>query len=354
MVRMGIGSRVLLGALVGAVLVGVVWVGARRPDTGVTDAGTPVPTAGMVTTDAAADVWSVDAAPSTSSTLPVASTAASASVSVTTTTTVRESAAAAPLVETGSSTTSSEVVASTTTEAATTTEPAAVPATTAVATEPGTGPATTVITSVAAAVSAPTTVPVAVSVSLAVAAEGEDCAGSYRADGLRVRDQCILDVAQDEFTKFFTGTHATRMTAIRDGHVLADVWAGLQAWIAEQVGEEVVLDPTRAESWASDFDASGHRRIDVCCAEWRSPNLIFVRYRYRAGNIDQWEAGPMARVDGQWKIDYTGFCRMVTNFDIGVTCPPDPRPGVVIARHGDMTGSGYDPIDDPGRSTGGW
>ena len=170
-----------------------------------------------------------------------------------------------------------------------------------------------------------------------------------------VKDQCLLDIAKVELTKFYAGTHAERMDAIRDGHVLGSVFTGLQAYIEAIYGTEQANDLASPYSLYADADARHLRSVAVCCAEWRHQNLVSVRFQLRRVGILEgeraWSVAPFTRVDGQWKIDYTGFCRLVANFGFGVDCPPDPRPGVVGASADELSVATYGPVDDPNRES---
>ena len=179
--------------------------------------------------------------------------------------------------------------------------------------------------------------------------------GNFRGWAYMVKDQCLLDIAKVELTKFFAGTHAERMDAIRDGHLLGDVFAGLHAYVEAIYGSEQANDLASPYSLYADADARHLRTVAICCAEWRHQNLVEVRFQLRRDGILEgerhWSVAPFTRVDEQWKIGYTGFCRLVSNFGFGVTCPPDPRPGIVGASADELSVAAYKPVDDPDRET---
>ncbi len=192
-----------------------------------------------------------------------------------------------------------------------------------------------------------------------------DCPGNYH-QWFKVRDECVLDEVQKEFLAWRAGTHEQRMASIRDGHLLAQVFADSHASAEQYFGEEAANDLSTWTSVYADADNRGTRRVEIYGAQWTDPDRIDVRIRavMKDGSFAwAWNVVPFTYVDSQWKISYQGFCRFIdasTGFveDHGGTlrpCPPDPRPGVVTNEN---VYSAYDPTDDPTRTevnrTPGW
>ena len=301
---------------------------------------TTVATQATTTTAAAADP------PTTTTSTPVESTTTTAAAAESTTTTAAEEE---PPAEDGTAeepTTTSTPVETTSTTAAAAESTSTMAAEEEPPAEDGTAeePTTTSTTG-------PLPEPGSVTSLAPVSSSG---CGSYRGWAYMVKDQCLLDIAKVELTKYYAGTHAERMDAIRDGHILGSVFAELQTYIEAIYGEQA-NDLASPYSLYADADARHLRSVAVCCAEWRHQNLVSVRYQLRRVGILEgeraWSVAPFTRVDGQWKIDYTGFCRLVTNFGFGVGCPPDPRPGVVGASADELSIAAYGPVDDPNRES---
>ncbi|MCE2529900.1 MAG: hypothetical protein J4G11_08520 [Acidimicrobiia bacterium] len=142
------------------------------------------------------------------------------------------------------------------------------------------------------------------------------------------------------------------MSTIRDGHVLGGVFADMLRWLVNEYGEAAANDINQIYGLYSDQEAFETRLVDVYGAMWASPVRVGVRFSfdYTFDDHPPWIViVPFARVDGQWKITYTGFCRYMERLSgPGLECPPDPRPDIA-ASTGEHADSGYDAADDPNR-----
>lgn len=221
-----------------------------------------------------------------------------------------------PVTKTTTTTTTEAVKTSATVLATTgTTLPAAETTTT--------GPAATLVVETTAA---PTTRP------------APDCAGTWRAFEL-VTEQCIIDQATARLTALFTGDHATRMSAIRGGHVLGEMLAGMHAWAVERVGAATANNLRHRASFWIDADTSRWRRVEVRNVEWSGrPYQISAAWRVHLDTdegqrIGTWWATPLVPVDGDWLISYLAWCRWAPASEEGkgLTCPPEPDPGWVAS-----------------------
>ena len=167
-----------------------------------------------------------------------------------------------------------------------------------------------------------------------------DCPGNYH-QWYKVRDDCVISEVAKELLAFQAGSHTQRMAAIRDGHLLAGVFAELQVATEQYFGKDAANDLAEVTSlWAdADNQAAGPSRytgrsgynltLSMCAA---APTA-----ETEATTPDVWTVVPFTFIDSQWKISYQGFCRLIDG-SIGFVeaaggtlsrCPPDPRPGLV-------------------------
>ena len=184
-----------------------------------------------------------------------------------------------------------------------------------------------------------------------------DCPGNYH-QWYKVRDDCLLSEVRREMLAFQAGSHAQRMAAIRDGHLLGRVFTESQTSAEQRFGTAEANDLDAWTSVWADADNRSTRRVELYGAQWIGPSLIHVRIRtvMRDGSFAwAWNVVPFTYVDGEWKISYQGFCRRIDGAigfvrDHGGTlnpCPPDPRPNLVVWE--DVVAS-YGPTDDPTRT----
>lgn len=192
-----------------------------------------------------------------------------------------------------------------------------------------------------------------------------DCPGNYH-QWFKVRDECVLDEVRKEFLAYRAGTHAQRMAAIRDGHLLERVFTESQASAEQYFGKEAANDLSAWTSVYTDIDNRSTRLVELYGAQWidRDRINVLIRTVMRDGSFAWgWNVVPFTYVDGQWKISYQGFCRFIDTAIPFVEghggtlspCPPDPRPDLVALEH---IHAAYDPTDDPTRTqvnlTPGW
>ena len=165
-----------------------------------------------------------------------------------------------------------------------------------------------------------------------------ECTGTWRAFEL-VTEQCIIDQATARLTALFTGDHATRMSAIRGGHVLGEMLAGMHAWAVERVGAATANNLRHRASFWIDADTSQWRRVEVRSVEWSGrPYQISAAWRVHLDTdeghlVGTWWATPLVPVDGEWLISYLAWCRYAEGAmeGDGLECPPDPDPGWVAS-----------------------
>ena len=176
-------------------------------------------------------------------------------------------------------------------------------------------------------------------------AAGQDCEGlSYR-ESMFVWDQCVLDAVERRLEDLYSGRHAVRTAAVRDGWVLADAFEALEAEGVDRFGEEAASDPSYYGSLWSDVEGYDHRTVELHGAQWVRRHLINVRFRvvFNDGSFTTpWTVASFSHVGSQWQVTFTSFCRFLGS----ERCPPDPRPEVVAATSED-TPPTYEPPDDP-------
>ena len=306
------GGTRLIGAAGGLLLIGgVVWVMLASGDS--QQPATPATTA----------------QPSTTSTVQlVATTTVSTTAAPTTTTTTTEP------VQTSTTATEPEPE-----PPATTTTP---PSTTSVPVETTTAEATT------------TTLPAATVVTVAPFPPGDgSCHGEYT-EGHRVKEQCVLNRLQYIFETLTAGTHQERMSVIRDGHLLAGVFANLEAWAKEFRGDKY---PPFLGPWSGfeNTDARGHLAVTVEGASWNGPDLLGVLVHFENllpgaedyGPTEGRVMAPAVWVDDQWTVSYFSFCRFLSRLGPAKqTCPEDPRLAITWKLEVRPEGSGtYTPTD---------
>ena len=179
--------------------------------------------------------------------------------------------------------------------------------------------------------------------------EAVPCYGNYIRHR-EVHDPCVLARLNTIFEALFAGTHSERMAAVRDGHVLADIYSALEAYAREQ-NSDGYADPYDINYRPfEDSDVRSWYTVEVEGAVWNGPSLLGVLVRIAREDIDPvlegWVAAPAVWVDGQWWVSYAGYCRLLSGMgDISRRCPPDPRPEIAAATGAEDSGSGaYDPI----------
>ena len=172
------------------------------------------------------------------------------------------------------------------------------------------------------------------------------CVGSSYRYQMMVRDACVVEAAELQFTALIAGTWEQRMAAVRDGHLLQPVFERSHQYVVDNFGEETANDLTRHESLWADVDARAHRSVEVYGAQWWTPTSMKFRWRFLLNNgsfTSPWFVTWFTRVDGEWQVAYQSFCR----FAYG-GCPPDPRPGIAeVTAEGNIPA--YDANDDPNR-----
>lgn len=174
---------------------------------------------------------------------------------------------------------------------------------------------------------------------------GADCEGmSYRAE-MFVWDQCVLDALAARLEDLYSGRHAVRTAAVRDGWALSGVFEDLAAEGAERFGTEAAGDPSHYGSLWSDVEGYEWRTVELHGAQWVRRHLVNARFRvvFNDGSFTTpWTVASFSHVGGQWQVSFASFCRFLGS----ERCPPDPRPEVAEATS-EASAPFYDPADDP-------
>ena len=150
----------------------------------------------------------------------------------------------------------------------------------------------------------------------------------WQADGYPVEDTCTLAEVKRVFRWAWTGTDAQRRSAIRNGHLLDEVFAALDDF--GRTYDAGLYHPETRGEWSVLFDD-----IRWYGGPFYDRGVIGVRYRFDHPDwppSDQY-LDTLVQVDGEWKLSYRrSYCNKVhiTMEIIGsdVRCPPDPDPEV--------------------------
>lgn len=254
---------------------------------------------------------------------PVTPATTTAQLSITSTVQVVESTAVPTTTVPTTTTTTEPPVASTTV-----TEPEPEPPSTTT-----TPPTTTAAVETATTEATTTTAPATTVVTIAPFPPGDgSCHGEYT-EGGRVKEQCVRDRLQYIFEAFEAGTHLERMSVTRDRHLLAGIFASLEAWAQEFRGDEY---PPFVGPWTGfeNVDARSHLVVTVEGASWNGPDLLGVLVHIenlipeaaKYGPTEGWQMAPAVWVDGHWMVSYFGFCRVLSRLGPAKRiCPEDPR-----------------------------
>lgn len=148
------------------------------------------------------------------------------------------------------------------------------------------------------------------------------------ADGYPVADRCTLEEVREAVHLAYTGADNDRRSAIRNGHLLDEVFAALDDF--GRTHDAALFDPERRGETSVIFEGF----------EWRGGpdadrGVIAVRYRLDHPGFpptDQY-LDTLVQVDGRWKLSYRrSYCVkvLVIMEYIGseVRCPQDPQPEV--------------------------
>ena len=148
------------------------------------------------------------------------------------------------------------------------------------------------------------------------------------ADGYPVADRCTLEEVREAVHLAYTGANRERRSAIRNGHLLDEVFAALDDF--GRTHDAALFDPERRGETSVIFEGF----------EWRGGpdadrGVIAVRYRLDHPGFpptDQY-LDTLVQVDGKWRLSYRrSYCVkvLVIMEYIGseVRCPRDPHPEV--------------------------
>ena len=150
----------------------------------------------------------------------------------------------------------------------------------------------------------------------------------WKWDGHPVEDPCTLAEVKRVMRWAWTGTDDQRRSAIRNSHLLDDVFAGLEE-VGRKEGYGIFHSETRGE-WTV-----GSRNIRWHGGPHFDRAVIAVDYTFRHPENPPypWWTVTLVQIDGDWKLSYRrGYCRMVTPsleyHGLEARCLPDPDPEV--------------------------
>lgn len=148
------------------------------------------------------------------------------------------------------------------------------------------------------------------------------------ADTYPVEDECTLAEAKRVLTWAWTGTDRQRRSAIRNGHLLDEVFAALDEY--GRTHDATLFHPETRGDWSFVFE-------DI---RWRGgpeyDNAV-IALTYRLAHRDHPDSESwtetVVQVDGEWKLSYRrSYCLYVDlileYMGSDLRCPPDPHPEV--------------------------
>ena len=151
----------------------------------------------------------------------------------------------------------------------------------------------------------------------------------WKWDGHPVEDACTLAEVKRVMRWAWTGTDDQRRSAIRNSHLLDEVFTALEE-VGREIGAGVFHSETQPGEWSIRFrNIRWHGGPDFDRA------VIAVDYSFRHPDYapGSWRTVTLVQIDGDWKLSYReGYCRMVNPvleyFDSDIRCPPDPNPEI--------------------------
>ncbi len=150
----------------------------------------------------------------------------------------------------------------------------------------------------------------------------------WEADGYPVEDLCTLAEVKRIFTWAWTGTDRQRRSAIRNSHLLDEIFAALDEY--GRTHDAGLFDPDTRGEWTpvfDDFRWRGGPRHDRAVIE---VSYGFVHRDYPTSS--RW-TDTLVQVEGEWKLSYRrSYCRqanlIMEYVGSDLRCPPDPDPEV--------------------------
>ncbi len=150
----------------------------------------------------------------------------------------------------------------------------------------------------------------------------------WEADGYPVEDPCTLSEVKQALTWAWTGTDAQRRSAIRNSHLLDEIFLALDEY--GRTHNAGLFDPDTRGDWMVAFDDirwRGGPRYDRA--------VIAVTYRlvHRDYQDDSRWTDTLVQVEGEWKLSYRrSYCLqadvIMEYIGSDLRCPPDPDPAV--------------------------
>ena len=150
----------------------------------------------------------------------------------------------------------------------------------------------------------------------------------WRADGYPVEDPCTIAAVRRVFSWAWTGTDSQRRSAIRNGHLLDEVFAALDEYghthdarlfHPEERGRYIILFDDIRWHGGPEYDQA----------------VIGVRYRFDHPDFSPSDQllDTLVQVDGEWKLSYRrSYCVKVLvimqYLGSDVRCPRDPYPDI--------------------------
>lgn len=150
----------------------------------------------------------------------------------------------------------------------------------------------------------------------------------WEADGYPVEDPCTVAEVKRVFNWAWTGTELQRRSAIRNGHLLDEVFAALDEY--GRTHDAGLFDPGTRGEWTVVFDGihwrGGPRHDRAVIAVTHG----FIHPDYP--HSPRWTSTAV-QIEGEWKLSYRrSYClqadAILEYAGSDVRCPPDPHPEV--------------------------
>ena len=143
-----------------------------------------------------------------------------------------------------------------------------------------------------------------------------------------MEDPCTLAEVKRVMRWAWLGTDEQRRSAIRNSHLLDEVFAALEE-VGQRMGAGVFHTETRGE-WDIRF-----RNIRWHGGPHFDRAVIAVDHSFLHPNYSpgSWRTVTLVQIAGDWKLSYReGYCRIANIyfkvFEYELRCPPDPNPEI--------------------------
>ena len=163
----------------------------------------------------------------------------------------------------------------------------------------------------------------------------------WEADGLPVEDPCTIEEVRRVFRWAWTGTYGQRRAAIRNGHLLDDVFQALDGY--GRTHDASLFHPEERRRYSILFDDI---RWQGGPAHDRAVIGVLYRFAHPDAETGDQLLDTLVQIDGEWKLSYRrSYCVKVLvimeYIGSSVRCPRDPQPEINEDEAPGSTGQRY-------------